>query len=174
MGGKAAVKALVLAVAWWTLEAGSALGFSSSWTVYTNPRFGYTVDVPADFSASEAPENNDGRTFSPPGRQGSVAVYGSFNALGHSPEDHREWLKEGFASAGGKARVTYEATGKTWCVLSGFTAEGAIFYQRVRFSADGDALIAVHFVYPEEDKEEWDPVVERMGKTLRFVDAEGN
>ena len=77
-------------------------------------------------------------------------------------------------SAGGKARVTYEATGKTWCVLSGFTAEGAIFYQRVRFSADGDALIAVHFVYPEEDKEEWDPVVERMGKTLRFVDAEGN
>lgn len=70
--------------------------------------------------------------------------------------------------------MTYEATGKNWCVLSGLNAEGAIFYQRVRFSPDGETLIAVVLVYPEEQKDDWDPVVERMGKTLRFVDAEGN
>ena len=62
MGGKAAVKALVLAVAWWALGASSAPGFSSSWAVYTNPRFGYTVDVPADFPAGEAPETMTPRT----------------------------------------------------------------------------------------------------------------
>ena len=158
----------------WAVWGTPDLACARTWEAYANARFGYAVDVPADFSPGEAPENNDGQTFTASDGQGHVAVYGAYNALEHTPESYRQWLRENALAAGESARVTYEATGKNWCVLSGLNAEGAIFYQRVRFSPDGETLIAVVLVYPEEQKDDWDPVVERMGKTLRFVDAEGN
>ncbi len=174
MKKSAVKKVMVLMVALWAAWGIPALGFGPPWEAYTNARFGYTVDVPEEFLVGEAPENNDGRTFTAPDGQGSVAVYGSFNALEHTPESLQQELRKDFLAPGGRARVTYEATGKSWCVLSGITADGAIFYQRGRFSSDKETLIAVFFVYPETQKDAWDPVVERMGKTLRFVDAEGN
>lgn len=151
---------------------GTPEGWARSWTTYENDRFGYAVDVPSDFLQGEAPENNDGRTFSAPNGAGHVSVYGSFNALGQTPASHREWLREDLISR--EIRITYEATGKTWCVLSGMAPDGAIVYQRVRFSRTGETLLTVSFTYPDNQKETWDDIVARMGKSLHFLNAQEN
>jgi len=71
-----------------------------SWQVYENSRYNFSVLYPSGWKLGEAPENNDGRTFTLPDGTVECRAYGFFNALqgtGGEPQtldEHISWLEE--------------------------------------------------------------------------------
>ncbi len=126
---------------------------------YSNQRFGTSVSFPAEvFSrASIPPANGDGMTwFSTDGA--SLAVFGGYNVLSHSPGD---LIAE---AAGPGVTITYSRAGKDWAVVSGIEGED-IFYQRSEFGAD-DVVHSVILRYPASLKAKYDPLVGPIAASL--------
>ena len=126
---------------------------------YSNQRFGTSVRFPAEiFSrASIPPANGDGMTwFSTDGA--SLAVFGGYNVLSHSPGD---LIAE---AAGPGVTITYSRAGKDWAVVSGIEGED-IFYQRSEFGAD-DVVHSVILRYPARLKAKYDPLVGPIAASL--------
>lgn len=68
------------------------------WERYTNSRYGFSIDYPANWQLGEAPANNDGREFISPDESITCRAYGFQNALtgaGGQPmtlEEFTDWL----------------------------------------------------------------------------------
>lgn len=65
---------------------------------YTNARFSYRVDVPAGYKWQQESDNGDGRKFDATSGSTQISVWGSNNALSHSPQEELDWLKENLAA----------------------------------------------------------------------------
>jgi hypothetical protein len=50
---------------------------AGAWKSYVNERFGAAADVPADYKAGEAPENDDGLTFTSPEGDAQILIWGA-------------------------------------------------------------------------------------------------
>lgn len=127
---------------------------------YANSRFGTTLTFPAELfdQRMEPPANGDGMTWTA-ADGGSLAVYGSNNALDATPQQ----LIEQMADSPG-VEVTYSKAGKDWAVVSGFE-EGLIFYQRFEFGGDG-VIHSMLLRYPEAQRGRYDPLVGDIAGTL--------
>jgi hypothetical protein len=128
--------------------------------------FGTTIAYPATgFSALPEPDAHDGRTFvNPDGAQ--IAAYAFYNVLEETMDTELASLLE----SGRYARVTYKTRGPNWFVLSGFrSVDGReqIFYEKYLFGARNETIHAVVVTYPVELKAVNDPLVGRIGSSLR-------
>ena len=133
------------------------------WATYANPRFGTTIDYPADLFVQRdpPPENGDGQAFR--SRDGStrLAVWGAYNVDDDSPQDY----VEKYVNSDGA--ITYRQITAGYFALSG-QRKGDIFYERCNFSAKRDDVIdCFEVTYPPADKAAMDAVVARLGRSLR-------
>ncbi|MEC7761764.1 MAG: hypothetical protein VX874_07665 [Pseudomonadota bacterium] len=114
-------------------------------------RFGVQVNLPVGLNdrdlhwiMGEAPTNDDGRAFTLDGAPVMVAVYGSY--LWQDDFAQAVAMAEDYAEEG-ESEITYRAGGARWAVLSGYRADGTVFYHRMELAADcdddGDVLINV-------------------------------
>lgn len=129
---------------------------------YQNSRFGTSATLPADFVASMAPANGDGRTFTHPRMNGSISVYGSHNIAGERLADHRDYLTQLYLDGG--QTITYQASGGDWFVLSGWDGKD-IYYLRAE-GCTGGPVHHIYFSYSGSEKRQWDPLVKRFAKSL--------
>ncbi len=60
---------------------------AGGYQTYTNRRFGYTVQIPANFTPGDPPANGDGLEFSSPDRSASVSLAGEHNALNQTVDN---------------------------------------------------------------------------------------
>lgn len=134
-----------------------------SWQLYTNNRFRYSVEWPADVLEAEGEAaNGDGQVFSSADGSFTMRVFGRNLVESKGLKDIYREQKNEFSGA----EITYDRLGDEFYVLSG-RRDGMIFYEKT-FLHDG-ILKRLSLRYPQQRKEEFDPVVERISGTFGGV-----
>jgi len=130
-----------------TLPAASVPG---GWSVYVNPRFAFSICYPPDLHR-RGPDstNGDGRMFVD--NAGSeLRVWGEYDpwegGLREAIAQNRKFL------ADDGTRITYQARGENWFVLSGQKA-GKIIYFRSRITRD--RYTTFQLTYPKSAASKW-------------------
>jgi hypothetical protein len=140
----------------------SATAQSGDWPVYEHPTLGFSLRYPADVFVAQ-PDNAmvDGRLFVSRDGRAKLAVGAFANGDGMSLKAYRSFvIRETYA----KATFDYAPVRKTWFVLSG-TRGNETFYQRVAFVCGGRTINSWAMIYPTEEKDLYDRIVERVHKT---------
>jgi len=128
---------------------------------YFNDRFGVTADVPQGWTSGEAPDNNDGLTWTSPDGTAQLAIYGGFQVL--------DSLEEAFgiqADLGDGATTTYKAKGKHGLTVSGLKGD-KIVYRRSLLSCKDTVWNTVEITYPKAQKAAFDPIVAHVAASLK-------
>jgi hypothetical protein len=154
---KSAVAVMVTAI---LLAAGAAR--ADDWLIYQNDRYGTTVDYPDFFKMQPPPDADDGREFKS-ADGADFKVYASYNALDFTVATYRDFIVKNLDPG---SVITYETRGKDWFVVSG-TRGDRIFYERHLLSYGGQMNEDLVITYPASAKQNYDPVVARMTKSLR-------
>jgi hypothetical protein len=138
-------------------------GGAINWTGYSDPDFGFSVDLPLGLFEPVEQEAGLGLTLIEMDGTGQLSIYGGA-AAGLTLDQFAERL-----SAGEQVRtITYQTGGNSWFVLSGDYAPDdhggppLIFYTKVLLSPDGDSFSAFEISYPRHDKARYDAIVERI------------
>jgi hypothetical protein len=153
----------ILAVAFAALTP-AASHAQATWLTYTNVRFAFAVDYPADlFPSYVESDNSDGATFNAAGEGIEFRAFGFWN------NDHQRPVALLKDRTEGKT-LDYSAVKRDYFVASG-KQEGrdgaAVFYDRCNLA--GERVICVNLVYPAADKKKWDAIVQRLTRSLRAV-----
>jgi hypothetical protein len=130
---------------------------------YVNPRFGTTLDVPAEvFSQPQPPpDNGDGQRWRAPDRA-ELAVFGSYNALEQAPAD---FFAELVASRKQLTKLTYSRVEDRWGVVSGFAGQ-EVYYEKYLFGAGDEIIHGLILRYPAALKAKYDPLVGPIANSL--------
>jgi hypothetical protein len=153
------IKAVLAAVALLGLSL-PAFAQDGGWRRYEDPDYGFSADLPVDFVPLEG-AGGPGLTLAEADGQAQINLYGG-PANGLTLEDFAATL------ASGGQRITYQAQGQSWFVLSGYyeptstSREPLVFYTKVLLSADQSRFSAFELSYPENEKARFDPLVERI------------
>jgi hypothetical protein len=144
----------------------SAQSQSPHWSTFVGWKFGTAIAYPATgFSALPEPDAHDGRTFvGPDGAR--IAAFASYNLLDETVDSDLSSLLK----SKDYGRVTYKTRGPNWFVLSGLRSVDGheqVFYEKYLFSAGAKKIHAVVVTYPVELKAVYDPLVGRIGGSLR-------
>ena len=143
------------------------LGFAATpaladdWRPYANARFGYVIDLPADFTVAAEADNGDGVTLASKDGKAELRVFGAnrlqddFAAEIRSRTEMDE--KDGWT-------IGYSKSSKTWASYSG-TRRDRILYVRA-ISLCHDAVGYVTLEYPKAALKQYDAVVGHLVTTL--------
>jgi hypothetical protein len=149
----AALSLLLLAAPALLPAPASAAGYDQ----YCNPRYGFCVDHPRDFTPGPEPENGDGLDFTGP--DGFVMTASGSNNV----EDHRvademnEWL-------GRFDRVTYRRSGGNWFALSGLKGDNIIYLKGFVGKGSIDTLL---LRYPASGNDAWAATVGHISNSFK-------
>ena len=153
--------AALLALAITGLPVGAAV---SRWALQTDPDLGFSYSYPVEaFSPIEGDGKPHFHYFASPSAEAKFLVGGWNNAKGQSPERFKQWLIE---NVGGYDETTYRPRGRSWFVLSGYRGD-SIYYEKVMFSCGGSLVNVFAITYPVEQRDMYDPIVERMEDTFK-------
>lgn len=135
--------------------------FAADWGHYVNERFGVEADVPPGFEPGSPPENGDGLGFSTPTAKlsihGSLIIEGDFES---QVAQLIQWDKDdGWA-------ITYEASTPSWASWSGRRGSRILYVRAIQI-CDGDAYGAFELEYSEADLQAFDPIVNRLVRSLK-------
>lgn len=126
---------------------------------YHNWRYGFSLEVPANFIAQRPPDNGDGLGWSSPDGATEIAAGGSNNVFGDTLQS---LMQEHIAME--EDEVTYQASGPNWFVLSGY--DGAnIFYEKVYLGKDTENDLRIE--YPADEKEKYDSMVSTVAASFQ-------
>lgn len=134
---------------------------------YQNARFGYSFSYPADFSPGPPSENGDGRVFY--GYDGNVEIraYAAVPFLDEISSERSFALR---ALLNRDAHITYSPQGSGWFVLSGYTSDGRVYYNRAIRTLDcsGEPVTAtVSMSYPKTHKHDIETKIGWITKSLK-------
>ena len=136
--------------------------FAQGWDRYDNGRYGYSIDVPPDFTGAGESGNGDGQAFQKAGKPIDLLVWG-----GNLLEGFESEVAQRMAWDTDEAwNVTYEASTPRWAsysAIKGFR----ILYQRMVLLCDGTSYAAFRAEYSVTDSAEMDPVIERLVRSLQ-------
>jgi hypothetical protein len=143
----------------------SISALAADWTSYSNARFGETIDIPPDFvSNAPGPENGDGLTFHSADGKVELLVWGNSLSSGGLKSDTQERL-QGEKDAGWN--ISYRKNmASAWFIFSG-SKNDRIMYMRSIASCKGTQALHFRIEYPKEQKQEYDAIITRLGKTLK-------
>ena len=144
----------------------AALAFAEDgrWATYRNARYGTTAEYPAHLFAVRdvPPANGDGQGFRTEDGRARLLIYGARNAENDTPQSY---LAK-YVDLDGVA-VSYRRATDRFYVVSGTRGE-SIIYERCNFApVPGGIVDCIGLTYPADEKEAWDPIVARVGASLR-------
>ena len=126
---------------------------------YSNPRYGFSLEVPTGFRPQEESANGDGRVFHSSDGQAEIRVYGSNNVtdekVGTLAASHLRQCS---------GTVAYKAQGKNWFVLS-WTEKGRVSY--LKGWVGSGSLNYLSVAYPKAQAKRYDPIVTRIEASFR-------
>lgn len=148
-----------------------AVAQAPGWQLYEDPELGFRIELPLAQFEPIAGEDEGPEVLRLYERGGDamIEVYGGENLDGLSVAEFADML----AGADRIAEVTYRTGGRSWFVLSGyytrlgFEEQELIFYAKFMFSPDLSRFAAFEISYPADEKQRFDPVVERLEASLR-------
>jgi hypothetical protein len=77
-----------------SLAHGTEAANTNTWKIYTNQRFGFSVQYPPDWRPGNPMPDGTGITFAPPTQDTQVALFGFMNVIEGSSPDGRQTLDE--------------------------------------------------------------------------------
>jgi len=156
-----AVAALIAATTF-TLGAQAARAQTGNWPLYEHPKLGFSLRYPAGVFVPQPDERMvDGRLFVSRDGRTRLAVGAFANSDGLSLKAYRAYvLRETYAGA----ELDYAPVRRRWFVLSGARGE-MTFYQRVAFVCGGRTINSWAMIYPTDEKDLYDRIVERVHRT---------
>ncbi len=128
----------------------------TSYERYANERFGFALDVPANWMSE--PDSGDGVLLRSPDQSGELRAFGSNNVSGLSVTQALETSQQELLDAG--STLSFAAATDEYLTVSGYTADGEIFYER-RWVGPG-SINAVGWTYPKAQKEAYDDPVNHV------------
>lgn len=130
----------------------------SSGGIYRNARFGFSVPIPVGWAVQPPSDNGDGIRFS--ANDGSTIDVSGSNTIGCSTAGQCLAERAPMLAEESGMDVTYQVAKGSAYVISGFTDDGRIYYERT-FVGPGstDSLV---FLYPTSVKATMDPVVDAL------------
>lgn len=129
-----------------------------SYENYCNSRFAYCIDYPNALIPQGEAENGDGQKFTSKGSKVSLAVWGQFDALSHGIKGKLEMDSK-------SKKVTYKVLKTNWFIISGYTKEGNIFYQKTMLIDDTFKTFVLE--YPPAEKAVYDKVCGRLVSSFK-------
>jgi hypothetical protein len=137
----------------------------NKWQRYLNPRFGFALDVPANFIPQPEPENGDGQTWKSPDGRGTITAFGH-NGSSEIGTDYEQVRAE----AKTDSRNAYFAEGRNWFVVSGTSGPDVYYIKTVRSEKCGSApVLELHLNYPSSQKSSYDSVVARAASSFTDI-----
>ena len=164
--------ALLLTFSLLIVLASAAYG-AMQWDYYYNDRFDFEIEYPGNIFYMEASDEDaytEWVSFNSDDYTRSLYIEASLTPSSVTLKDIYNQRISEFVSTG--ATITYQPIEADWFALSGFEANGDIFYlKHISTSAGGNDYIDVWFIvrYPEYDRQLFDPIVERLVNTFRFI-----
>jgi hypothetical protein len=145
------------------LLASTVVGASAfEWSHYVNQRFGYSIDIPPEFSAITEADNGDGGMSHSNDKLSELAVWGSNLVENGLSDDFASRLAA--AEADGWT-VSYRRETPGWASWSG-SQQGRVFYARAIALCNGQAAYFL-IEYPKARQKWYDPIVLRLVKSLK-------
>lgn len=142
-----------------------------NWFTYENARFGYRFYYPsAHFQDGNPSDDGGGMSFASNDGRARIVVFGANNDQKLSLTEYRRLLLE---DIGGYEQLTYQPTGDSWFVLSGFRRDN-IYYQKVMFSCSDKIINIFSMTFPAAEKPFYERLIEIMEdnfKPARGADA---
>lgn len=132
------------------------------WGHYSNARFGFSIDIPPEFSPVEEADNGDGGVSNARDKLSKLAVWGSNLVEGTLADDFAGRLE---ATRADGWTISYSRVTANWASWSG-SQQGRIFYARAIRLCD-DQIAYFLFEYPRARLESYRPFVERLVKSLK-------
>lgn len=138
------------------------------WEPFRHPEHGYSIDLPLGLMEPQG-ESQGRLIFAEPDSFAQLVLYSEANSEGASIDE----LAESVERSSGVQNVTYREGGDSWFVMSGYYEpeerpnEELIFYIKLMASADRSRYAVFALYYPREDKERFDPIVERLEASFR-------
>ena len=140
-----------------------ATAATGGYQTYTNRRFGYTVQIPANFTPGDPPANADGLEFSSPDRSASVSLAGENNALNQTVESEYAQAQQLDSQDG--TLVTYKVQHGNVFTISGlFGSRQNIFYDEVFVGPR--SIIRMEWHYPTAQKPNLDATIQHAVATF--------
>lgn len=141
----------------------ASAAMAAEWSTYQNPRFGYVIGIPPEFSGEGEAQNGDGQVFRPADGTQLLRVYGGNNI--------EQSFEASVKTAMGYARdagwmLSYERVTPGWASYSG-TRNGQILYARAIALCGGSQYAAFELEYPERDLAAMNAVVDRLVASLK-------
>lgn len=132
---------------------------SNALVTHTNDRYGYSIDLPASFTALPGGQNSAGLSYVG-GSTGQIQVdlWGENNLSGDTVADHLDQLMSDHNYI-----EAYAAAGVTWCVYS-VEEDGMVYYYKV-YVGEGSLNTAL-ITYPASISSEGDAFIERIIETF--------
>ena len=135
---------------------------------YGNERFGFAVDVPFDWVADPESDSGDGIVHRSPDGQGALTVFGANNLDDDSVETASDASQQAIIRDGGQ--ITYADESGDYFTISGYTADGHIFYTREWVGPGSSNTLT--WTYPAEQKEQYDDLVNHVVESFAPGDLE--
>ncbi|MGB4333662.1 MAG: caspase family protein [Chromatiaceae bacterium] len=132
---------------------------------YSNSRFDYSIDYPADLLSpqGEAP-NGDGHIFASSDQEARMIIYGTHNVLDQTIKDLFQQESKDASSHKIIKKVTYKRQKNNWFVISGYIGP-KIFYQKTFLSKD--MFKTFYIEYPQNQRQRYDPILSRLGSSFK-------
>ena len=144
------------------ISAGTTLA-QTKYSTYTNDRFGYSIDYPANLLTPQPEaDNGDGRIFLSHDKKVEMRVWGNYDALSRSLRgEYRDALKTYIG-------VKYKILLNDGFVVSG-VSKGAIYYRKTLYRKSGDVgtFYTFYITYPESARKPYDAVVRKVAGSLK-------
>lgn len=134
---------------------------------YVNDRYGYQLDLPDGFGPVREADNGDGGVSRSSDGQSQLSVWGANLLLDPLSGDVAQRI-EGMQQE--EWEITYRKVTGRWASWSG-ERNGRIFYSRAILLCHEDQAGYFQLEYPAERREEFDPVVSRLVKSLSKADC---
>lgn len=125
---------------------------------YTNARYGFRIDYPADFIKGNEPTNGDGIGFASPNHEASLRASAGHAITNQSVRDQYEQdLRQV------RGQVGYHDCGDTWYVIT-WSANGNLYYRKTNFK--NQIRSEFEFVFPEGKKDIYSPIIDHIESTF--------
>ena len=132
------------------------------WKTYSNARFGFSVQLPAELQGSREPDNGAGREFHTKNGEFSILAHAHFLGVADENESLDSRWKETLKELGDT--VIYKKKAASWYVVSGTDAKGIEYYYKFHVQEKNWAEIRI--TYPHAKNRLYDPWVEKISRSF--------
>jgi hypothetical protein len=132
---------------------------NASYYRYANERYGFSIDVPVEFSVASEADNGDGCDFADPKSGANFIVYSTSNIMNLSL---MELYNVDVVNAGSPAELQ-KSFGKDWYVMT-WTKGNKSFYKKV--ITGGSEYFGLAVSYPTAQESHYAEIIAHMDQSL--------